>query len=222
LHLQIEASSTDKGEHTPFSETQQQLALATADSIALALANLKLRTSLLHQSIRDPLTNLFNRRYLEETLDREVHRAVRLQRSVAVVMLDIDYFKSFNDTFGHEAGDTLLRELGSFFRNQIRGGDFACRYGGEEFTLIFPEVSLSNIVQRAERLREKVKELHVQHEGRQLGAITISLGIALFPEHGTTGRALLQAADAALYEAKHKGRDCVVVAPSDTVEDQLD
>lgn len=202
-------------EQAAFSQTQQQLALAMADTIALALANLKLRTSLLHQSIRDPLTGLFNRRYLEETLEREVHRAARLQRSVAVIMLDIDHFKRFNDTFGHEAGDIVLKALGNFLKNQIRGGDFACRYGGEEFTLIFPEMPLAQMLQRAERLREGVKELHVHYQGRELDAITISLGIAIYPEHGITGKTLLQAADAALYDAKHKGRDRVVVSPYD-------
>ncbi len=214
FHLQSNVL-LDGEQAAAFSQTQQQLALAMADTIALALANLKLRTSLLHQSIRDPLTGLFNRRYLEETLEREVHRAARLQRSVAVIMLDIDRFKRFNDTFGHEAGDIVLKALGNFLKNQIRGGDFACRYGGEEFTLIFPEMPLAQMLQRAERLREGVKELHVHYQGRELEAITISLGIAIYPEHGITGKALLQAADAALYDAKHKGRDRVVVSPYD-------
>ena len=185
-----------------------------ADSIALALANLKLRVSLHDQSIRDPLTDLFNRRYLEETLEREIHRAARLQRSVAVIMLDIDHFKRFNDTFSHEAGDTLLRELGIFLKQQIRGGDFACRYGGEEFILILPEISMEDLRQSAERLRKKVKELHIQYAGGALEAITLSLGLALFPVHGATGRAVVHAADEALYEAKHQGRDRVVVALS--------
>ena len=219
LHLQSGPIPPGYVGASDFSEPQKQLALATADSIALALANLKLRTSLLHQSIRDPLTSLFNRRYLEETLERELHRATRLQRSVAVIMIDIDHFKHFNDTFGHDAGDTMLRELGGFFRSQIRGGDFACRYGGEEFTLIFPEMSLANMVQRAERLCEDVKALHVRHQGKELGRITLSLGIALFPEHGATGQALIHAADRALYQAKHKGRDRVCVAPLDAAEE---
>lgn len=221
LHLQRESALSDYPAQPAFSETQKQLALAMADTIALALANLKLRTSLLHQSIRDPLTGLFNRRYLEETLERELHRAVRLQRSIAIIMLDIDNFKRFNDTFGHEAGDMVLRELGGFFKSQIRGGDFACRYGGEEFTLIFPEMSLPNMLQRAERLRKGVKNLSLQHQGIVLDSITISLGIALFPEHGTTGKALLQVADAALYDAKHKGRDRFIVAPLDAVDESI-
>jgi diguanylate cyclase (GGDEF)-like protein len=219
LHIQSGLTTSDPFDLVAFSKTEKQLALATADTIALALANLKLRTSLLHQSIRDPLTGLFNRRYLEETLEREIHRSIHLQRSLAVIMLDIDYFKRFNDTFGHEAGDTLLRELGNFLINQIRGGDFACRYGGEEFTLIFPEMSVTNMLQRAEKLREGIKDLHVKYRGEELETITVSLGIALFPEHGTTGKALLQAADTALYQAKHMGRDRAVVASSSATEE---
>ncbi len=167
LHLQNGSAPFDgqSGENVVISETQLQLAKAMADTIALALANLKLRMSLLHQSIRDPLTDLFNRRYLEETLEREVRRAARLERSVAVIMLDIDHFKRFNDTFGHEAGDILLRELGVFLKQEIRGGDFACRYGGEEFVLILPEISPEHVLNSAERMREKIKELNVQYSG---------------------------------------------------------
>jgi diguanylate cyclase (GGDEF)-like protein len=216
LHLQNGLTSSDQPdqEQAVITEIQIQLAKAMADTIALALANLKLRVSLHEQSIRDPLTDLFNRRYLEETLEREIHRAARLQRSVAVIMLDIDHFKRYNDTFGHEAGDILLRELGVFLKQQIRGGDIACRYGGEEFILILPEISLDDLRQSAERLRRKVKELHIEYAGRPLEAIALSLGIALYPIHGTTGRAVMHAADEALYEAKHQGRDRVVIALS--------
>ena len=223
LHLQNTqaASNQPEQEKLVLSEIQLQLANAMADTVALALANLKLRTSLFHQSIRDPLTDLFNRRYLEETLEREIHRAARLQRSVAVVMLDIDHFKRFNDTFGHEAGDVLLRELGIFLQKQIRGGDFACRYGGEEFSLIFPEVSLKDIRQRTEKLREEIKNLSVQYNGRVLESITLSLGVALFPDHGTSGKILLQAADTALYEAKRNGRDRVVIAVGTTESEEV-
>jgi diguanylate cyclase (GGDEF)-like protein len=214
LHLQNSSAPSDglNGEHVVISEIQLQLAKAMADTVALALANLKLRMSLLHQSIRDPLTDLFNRRYLEETLEREVRRATRLQRTVAVIMLDIDHFKRFNDTFGHEAGDTLLRELGGFLKREIRGGDFACRYGGEEFVLILPEISPEDVRNSAERMREKIKELNIQYNNVVLENITLSLGVALFPVHGTTGKAILHAADEALYQAKHQGRDQVVIA----------
>ena len=214
FHLQSGLASSDRPDQDQavITEIQIQLARTMADTVALALANLKLRLSLLHQSIRDPLTDLFNRRYLEETLERELRRATRLQRFVGVIMLDIDHFKMFNDTFSHEAGDVLLRELGGFLKQQIRGGDFACRYGGEEFALILPEISLEDIRQSAERLRENIKELRVQYGGQHLESITLSLGVALFPEHGTTGQAVLHAADVALYEAKHRGRDRVAIA----------
>jgi len=220
LHLQNSLAPTDQTdrEQVVINESQLQLAKAMADTIGLALANLKLRTSLLYQSIRDPLTDLFNRRYLEETLEREIRRATRLQRDVAVIMLDIDHFKKYNDTFSHEAGDILLRELGVFLKQQIRGGDFACRYGGEEFVLILPEISLEDLLQTAERLRKKIKELHIQYAGGTLETITLSLGVALFPEHGTTGKAVIRAADEALYEAKHQGRDRIAVALSTAEE----
>lgn len=193
------------------SEAKQRLAVTVAEHIALALANLTLRETLQKQSIRDPLTGLFNRRYLEESLLRELHRAERKQQSVGIIMVDVDHFKRFNDTFGHEAGDTVLRELGLFLRKNIRQSDIACRYGGEELTLIMPESSLEATQQRAEQIREGVKLLQVQHRRQLLGCITISLGVACFPEHGLNGDAVIRAADQALYQAKAKGRDRVVV-----------
>ncbi len=189
-----------------------QLAQTVADSTALALANLKLRETLRHQSIRDPLTGLFNRRYMEETLERETRRVARAQRPLGLIMLDMDHFKLFNDTFGHDAGDALLREFGSFLRAHVRGEDVACRYGGEEFTLILPEASLEVTRQRAEHLRGDIKHLHVPYRDQPLGAVTLSLGVAIFPDHGSTGEAVLKAADAALYRAKREGRDRVIVA----------
>jgi diguanylate cyclase (GGDEF)-like protein len=199
-------------------ESKQHIAIAMADSIGLALANLKLRIFLREQSIRDPLTGLFNRRYLEETLEREFHRAMRLQRPVGVIMLDLDHFKRFNDTYGHEAGDILLRKLGSFLKQHLRGGDIACRYGGEEFALILPEVSLENVRLRAEELREGIKHLNVEYNGKVLAALSMSLGIAMFPEHGATSQRVLNAADGALYEAKRKGRDRIIVASLDAAD----
>ena len=195
----------------PLPPATRQLAQTVADSIALALANLKLRETLRHQSIRDPLTGLFNRRYMEETLERETRRVARAQRPLGIIMLDVDQFKLFNDTFGHDAGDALLRELGSFLRAHIRGEDVACRYGGEEFTLILPEASLEVTQERAEHLREDVKHLHAQYHDQPLGTVTLSFGVAVFPDHGPTGEVVLKAADAALYRAKREGRDRVVV-----------
>jgi diguanylate cyclase (GGDEF)-like protein len=127
-------------------------------------------------------------------------------------MLDVDHFKQFNDKFGHNAGDAVLRELGQFLLKHIRGSDIACRYGGEELTLILPEAPLDVLKQRAEQLREGVKHLKVPHRQQRLGVITLSIGVACFPEHGLTGEAVLEAADVALYRAKEEGRDRVAIA----------
>jgi diguanylate cyclase (GGDEF)-like protein len=167
---------------------------------------------LLELSVRDPLTGLFNRRYLEETLEREFNRAARKNLSLGVVMLDIDQFKRFNDAHGHAAGDAVLKAISEVLRGQVRGSDIACRYGGEEFMLIMPEAGLDAARERAERLRVAAKGLHAQFEGRRLEAVTLSLGVAAFPENGSTAAEVLKAADAALYRAKQAGRDRVVAA----------
>lgn len=205
--LTLRGAATEK-----MSDARQQLARTAADAMALALANLKLRETLRHQSIRDPLTGLFNRRYLEETLEREVRRAGRNQRPLGIIVLDIDHFKNFNDTFGHAAGDTVLRELGELLRSRIRAEDIPCRFGGEEFVMILPESPLEATRQRAEAIRKEVKRLRADHAGQPLGAITISAGVAAFPEHGVSGDVLMRAADDALYRAKHEGRDRVKLA----------
>lgn len=202
-------SSPEPGRLT---EAKQKLAVTVAEHIALAVANLKLRDTLKQESIHDPLTNLFNRRYMEESLTREIHRAFRQKQSLGVIMIDIDHFKRFNDSFGHEAGDAVLRELGSFLQQNIRNSDIACRYGGEELLLILPEASLEDTRQRAEQLREGVKCLKVEHRRQTLDSITISVGVACFPEHGLTGEVVIRAADAALYQAKREGRDRIVSA----------
>jgi diguanylate cyclase (GGDEF)-like protein/PAS domain S-box-containing protein len=195
-----------------FTDVVRQLAHTVADSLALSLANLRLRETLRHQSTRDPLTRLFNRRYMEETLERELRRASRLRSTVGLIMLDLDHFKHFNDTFGHAAGDTLLRELADFLRLHIRGEDVPCRYGGEEFCLILPGASLEIVQERARLLCEQAGNLKVFSGGQLLGAITLSLGVAVYPLHGATGEVVLQAADAALYRAKQQGRNRVMVA----------
>jgi diguanylate cyclase (GGDEF)-like protein len=164
------------------------------------------------QSVRDALTGLFNRRYLEETLARELRRAERSETAVGIIMLDIDHFKRFNDSHGHAAGDAVLRALGGFLLASVRSADIACRYGGEEFTLILLDASRQMVEGRAERLREDARNLHVQFEGKALEAVTLSLGVSFFPDHGSTGPAVLRAGDAALYRAKREGRDRVVVA----------
>jgi len=194
------------------SDSLLALAVSVAEHAALALANLKLRETLHNQSIRDPLTRLFNRRYMEESLEREMQRALRQRKPLSVIMLDIDHFKRYNDVYGHAAGDAVLQALGQMLSMQIRAEDIACRYGGEEFTLILPESSLEVAHQRAEHIREKAQVLPVQHQGRKLETITLSLGVATFPEHGHALQQLLQIADAALYRAKQTGRNRVVLA----------
>jgi diguanylate cyclase (GGDEF)-like protein len=192
-------------------EGKRRLAITVAEQIALALANLRLRETLLSQSIRDPLTGLFNRRYMVETLERELHWAQRRRRPVGVIVLDIDRFKPFNDTHGHDAGDAVLRELGGLLNTNSRGGDIACRFGGEEFVLILPEADLEDTRRRAEQLREAARTLRVSHRGKVLKPFTLSLGVAAFPKHGETGEALLKAADEACYRAKREGRNRVAV-----------
>jgi diguanylate cyclase (GGDEF)-like protein len=196
----------------PLSEPQERVVKTLAEHLALAVANLNLRATLRMQSIRDPLTDLFNRRYMEESLDRELRRSIRKEAPLAVMMIDVDHFKQFNDSFGHEAGDVLLQSLAQMFRSQLRAEDIACRYGGEEFTLILPEASLESAGERAQQLCRTARVTDVQYRGQILQRISISIGLACYPRHGSTREALLGAADAALYRAKDEGRDRVISA----------
>jgi diguanylate cyclase (GGDEF)-like protein/PAS domain S-box-containing protein len=191
---------------------RRKLAAAFAEQVALALANLRLKETLRRQAIRDPLTGLYNRRYLEESLDRELRRAVRKGTPVGVLMLDLDHFKIFNDTHGHGAGDSLLRALAEHIQSGIRAEDIACRYGGEEFALIFPDATLDKAAMRAEQIRESARKIQVDIRGQLLGGVTVSIGVAALPNHGSTAEALLRASDTALYSAKAQGRDRVIIA----------
>ncbi len=202
-------SSLESGSLTP---AKQQLATTVAEHIALALANLKLRETLHHQSVRDGLTGLFNRRYMEESLAREIRRSDRKGQPLSIIMLDVDHFKRINDTFGHDAGDAVLREIGRLLQRYVRGSDIACRYGGEEFTLILPEASLSVTLRRAEQIRAAVKQLNIECSGNLLGALAVSMGVACFPDHGREPETILKAADTALYQAKQQGRDRAIAA----------
>lgn len=170
------------------------------------------REDLRGQTLRDPLTNLFNRRYMEEALDQEIQRATRNKQSLGIIMIDIDHFKEVNDTYGHEAGDQVLQTLATFLHDNIRAGDIACRYGGEEFLLIFPDAPLKATRRRADSLREAVNEIEITMDKRPRRAPTLSFGVAVFPGDGETRQALLRAADAALYRAKNSGRNRVVSA----------
>ena len=194
------------------SEDAVRLARVIGDQIALAIANLRLRETLRDQSIRDALTGLYNRRYLEETLDREIRRAERTSQPLSVVMFDIDLFKHFNDTFGHDAGDLLLREIGSMLRTWSRQEDIACRYGGDEFVITLPGATLPDARRRAEEIIDASRHLDVRYRGKPVGSMTLSLGVAAYPTHGATTEALVRAADAALYRAKQRGRARIEVA----------
>lgn len=195
---------------------RQQILRGVVDTLALALANLRLRETLRQQSIRDPNTGLFNRRYLEETASRELRRMERSTQPLAIIMLDVDHFKQFNDTFGHEAGDLVLKQVAATLIEHARDSDVVSRYGGEEFALVMPGCTLEEGAERAEALRQAIKQLHLAHRGRTLGTVTSSFGVAAYPEHGAGWAELTNAADHALYDAKGQGRDRVVVAKNST------
>jgi len=207
LHLKTGASPSTTSD--VFISDELRLANVLAEQVSLALGNLRLREKLRNQAIRDPLTGLFNRRYLEETLDRELERCRRANTPLTLMLLDVDHFKRFNDTQGHDAGDALLSQMGALMSQCFRTSDIPCRFGGEEFVVVLPEAPLSVGEVRANQFREAVKELSLMHNGRHLGTVTISVGVAEFPSHGATSESLLKVADVALYEAKRNGRDQV-------------
>ena len=188
------------------------LAEAAAEQLALAVANLRLRETLRTQSLRDPLTGLPNRRELEEALPREAARADRTREPLTMLVLDIDHFKRFNDTYGHEAGDTVLQCFGRLLSETVRGEDLVVRLGGEEFVVLLPNTSVEDGTQHAERIRLKVSQLSVKHHGQSLGSISASIGLATLQVHTHDADQLLGLADAALYKAKNDGRNRVQVA----------
>ncbi len=198
--------------------SKRRLVLAMAEQLALALANLKLREKLQNQSIRDPLTGLFNRRYMEESLERELGRAKRKNTNLAIIMLDVDHFKRFNDTYGHDAGDILLNHLGTFLKSSIRKEDIACRYGGEEFLLIFPDMTKEQVFVKAQELNRNVQHMKIQTT-MPIGGITISIGVSFYPTHGHDIQTLVHVADMALYRAKKEGRNRVILG-SDVTNNQ--
>ena len=190
---------------------QQRLGLVCAEQISLAIANVKLRDQLRDQSIRDPLTGLFNRRYLLETCRRELSRATRAGQSVGVLSIDVDHFKKFNDNHGHDAGDTVLRAVGDCLQHNFRDEDVPCRFGGEEFVVVLPGATAEAAARKAEDLRAKIEALAVRYLDGNLPRITISIGVAAFPRSGSTPQELLKVADDALYRAKQEGRNRVCV-----------
>lgn len=188
------------------------LATALADTLGPALTAIRDRERLRSLAIRDPLTGLANRRFLEEELPRQVARAASQGVPLAVAMLDLDRFRDYNERHGHLAGDIVLQALGLLVQGFHQPGDLACRFGGEEFVLLMPAATAAEAAGRLERLRAALAETVIHHEGRRLEAITASIGLACHPAHGTSGQALLQAADEALYQAKRAGRNRIVSA----------
>jgi len=172
----------------------------------------RLEAELRYQSNHDPLTKLYNRRALRSQLAEELHRADRYKHALSVFMLDIDYFKPINDTLGHQVGDKILSDLGGMLQSSVRITDYASRYGGEEFVVLLPETSLTKATELAERLRIEIAEHTIAIGHNKEHKITVSIGVSTYPEHGTSGEDLLNAADSAMYTAKASGRNCVRIA----------
>ncbi len=190
------------------SALQQEVMKRILAEKELTRANLRLHD----KAMRDALTGLYNRGYLEESIDREESRSKRSDRPFGVMMIDIDHFKRCNDQFGHAAGDEVLRAVAQFMLSLARGEDILCRYGGEEFVLVMANALPETVRERAERIRLGVQTLEIKFDGRAIGPVTVSIGIAMFPDHGRGGHAVLQAADAALYRAKQAGRNRMVAS----------
>ena len=205
LHIEMKP-----GDGPESCETQHNLAETVCESIKLGLSNISLRIALREQATHDTLTGLYNRRYLDETLPREMYRATRNKSPLCAVMIDIDHFKRFNDTHGHEAGDVVLREIGGMLLGNMRKSDIAVRYGGEEITIIMPDSSLEDAQQRVEQIRRQVSQMELRFGGAELEQVTISAGVARMQGSGATPDQLLRAADQALYAAKQAGRNRVV------------
>lgn len=187
----------------------RKLAQMAAEQISMAIANVQMRDQLREQSIRDPLTGLFNRRHMTETLRRRLLRARQDGTPLSLLSIDVDHFKLFNDNHGHDAGDAVLRRVAELLEHSVNGDEIACRPGGEEFAVILPGLSPDNARARAEQLRATVQGLHVHYAGKDLPRITISVGVAHYPEHGQTVQELVKSADDALYDAKACGRNTV-------------
>jgi diguanylate cyclase (GGDEF)-like protein/PAS domain S-box-containing protein len=197
LQLNAELETRVRDRTAELEETVSDLQQALADAEGL-------RRELREQAIRDPLTGLFNRRFLEETLVREVARATRGNLPLSIVMLDLDKFKVLNDTFGHSAGDVVLREVGHLLRENVRAADVACRYGGDEFIIVMPDTTLANAAHKGALLLDMLRH--------KPSPLEYSMGVVSFPMHGKSGAELLRAADSALYRAKQAGGGRIVVA----------
>jgi diguanylate cyclase (GGDEF)-like protein len=195
-------------------EEDIKMARTLAEQMSITLASLQFRDNLRQQAIRDPLTGLFNRRYLTESLSQSIGRAERQKTPLSTMMIDIDNFKHFNDTHGHEMGDRVLQRVAFEMQQCTRKEDTLSRYGGEEFCLVCPDLKRKDAQALAERLCERIRRLNLDIDGTSAGAITISVGMAIYPEHGRNGEDLLREADAALYQAKARGKNQALLADS--------
>ncbi len=209
LYLQFSITATSQEEQRTDIDPLIELGRTVAEHIALALSNVRMQEKLQEMAIRDHLTGLYNRRYMQENLEREIHRAAREKKPIGLILIDIDHFKSINDEYGHSAGDHVLKTMAELLSSNVRKGDICCRYGGEEFLFILPNSSYGDTFSLAESLRTQVKELDITYDNHHIGNLTISLGVAAYPEQANTYGALIKAADAAMYRAKDQGRDHV-------------
>ena len=194
------------------SHETEKLAEAIAKRIGIAIANIELKFSLREQAIKDTLTNLYNRRYLFESLEQFVARALRSKSQVGIIMIDIDYFKKLNDSHGHDAGDVALKAIAKFFKQVTRATDVVCRYGGEEFCIVCPESNRAETLFIAEKLCFGVRDLMIQISATETITLTLSAGVSIFPNAEESIQKTISEADQALYQAKHDGRNCVRVS----------
>ena len=202
--------SNDTQDGARFIEIANELYGSLAEIIGSKLANLQLQESLRQLSILDPLTGLYNRRFMEEYLDRETARAQRSSSTLAVALLDLDHFKKVNDTYGHQAGDLLLKKVSKILSSFRQGSDVACRYGGEEFLLVLTEINIEKLDRILETILERVRSIKIDCNGESFSGVTISIGVSIFPDDGEITAEIIRNADEALYNAKTRGRNCVV------------
>ena len=209
LYLQFSLPAAGREEQRTGIEPLLELGRTVAEHIALTLSNVRMQEKLKEMAIQDHLTGLYNRRYMQENLEREIHLAARNKKPIGLILIDIDHFKSINDEYGHSAGDQVLKTLAELLSSNVRKGDICCRYGGEEFLFVLQNSSYADTFALAESLRKQVKKMDIIYDNQHIGNLTISLGVAVYPEQANTYAALIKAADSAMYRAKHKGRDHV-------------
>ncbi len=201
---------------TQLEKIKRSFVITVAEQLGLAINNVRLRNSLRHQSTIDPLTGLYNRRYFDDSLKREMVRARRRNSPLSIIMIDLDHFKQINDTYGHDGGDLVLRETGKHIIERIRGSDVACRYGGEEIVLLLSDCTAQDAAICAENIRASLADIRLRNLGQTIAQISASFGVAAWPEHAADEIELIKAADRSLYSAKKTGRNRVCIASEET------